>query len=111
MADRDVPLEISPATLAAWLAAPSPPLVVDVREPWEVGICALPGSLNVPLGELPARLAELPSDRRLVLLCHHGMRSMQATAWLRRQGRDAATNLAGGIDAWAETVEPGMARY
>lgn len=106
-----LPLEIEPATLARWLAEPAPPLLLDVREPWEVAICALAGSLNVPLGELPERLAEVPDDRAVVVLCHHGVRSLSATNWLRAQGRRASANLAGGIDAWARLVDPAMATY
>ena len=85
--------------------------VLDVREPWETGICALEGSLKIPMGQIPARLAELPRDEILVVVCHHGQRSLQVALWLRGQGFARATSLAGGIDAWAAAQAPDMARY
>ena len=85
--------------------------IVDVREPWEREICALPDSAGIPLGELPQRLKELPEGDTLVLICHHGVRSLQAVAWLRRNGFDGAVSLRGGIDAWATEVDPEMGRY
>ncbi|HEY6419947.1 MAG TPA: rhodanese-like domain-containing protein, partial [Candidatus Binataceae bacterium] len=63
------------------------------------------------LGELPQRLKELPEGDTLVLICHHGVRSLQAAAWLRRNAFDGAVSLWGGIDAWATEVDPGMGRY
>jgi len=85
--------------------------VLDVREPWEVAICAIAGSINVPLSTLPQNLSRLPEQGPLVVLCHHGMRSMQAVAWLRQNGFENATNLQGGIDAWARQVDTSMATY
>lgn len=85
--------------------------VLDVREPWEVEICSLAGSIHVPLRLLPEQLERLNPERPLVVLCHHGMRSLQAVMWLRRNGFDRATNLAGGIDAWADRIDRSMARY
>lgn len=93
------------------LQSPNPPLVLDVREPWEQAVCALPGSLMVPMGQLPARLGALPRDRPFVVLCHHGVRSWHATGWLRRNGFDNAVNLRGGIDAWARRIDRGMSIY
>jgi rhodanese-related sulfurtransferase len=85
--------------------------LLDVREPWEVEICRLPGSINIPLAQLPGRVDVLPRDGMLVVLCHHGMRSQQATHWLRANGIANAVNLAGGIDAWARVIDPGMRTY
>ncbi|MFI4986876.1 MAG: rhodanese-like domain-containing protein [Alphaproteobacteria bacterium] len=85
--------------------------IIDVREPWEREICMLSGSIGIPLAELAERLDELPEAGTLVLLCHHGVRSLQAATWLRRQGFEHAVSLQGGIDAWASEVEPGMRRY
>ena len=105
--------QIAPADLAAWRADASreAPALVDVREPWEYERCHIDGAKLVPLQELPARLGELPKDRDLVLVCHHGGRSLQAAGWLARNGFLRVHNLAGGIDAWARTVDTGMARY
>ncbi len=85
--------------------------VFDVREPWETGICALEGSLKIPMGQIPARLAALPRDDILVVVCHHGQRSLQVALWLRGQGFAGATSLAGGLDTWAADQAPDMARY
>jgi rhodanese-related sulfurtransferase len=85
--------------------------VLDVREPWEIEICSLPGALAIPLHSLPARIGEVPTDQPLVVVCHHGMRSLQAVVWLHRSGLDNAVNLGGGIDAWAREIEPSMGVY
>ncbi len=111
MMDEELPLEIGVEDLNGWLRAGRTVTVVDVREPWERDICALVPSAAIPLRDLPARVAELPRDCALVLLCHHGGRSAQATMWLRRQGYDNAINLEGGIDAWARRIDPTMKVY
>jgi rhodanese-related sulfurtransferase len=85
--------------------------LLDVREPWELEICRIEGALSIPLQQLPARAAELPGDRPLVVFCHFGGRSGQAVAWLRRSGNDQAINLAGGIDAWAREIDRTMETY
>ncbi|WP_035708481.1 rhodanese-like domain-containing protein [Niveispirillum irakense] len=85
--------------------------LLDVREGWEVELCAIDGSLHIPLGQLLASVSSLPRDRDLAVLCHHGMRSAHATAWLRAQGFDRAVNIAGGIDAWARRIDPSMKVY
>ncbi|HEX6979359.1 MAG TPA: rhodanese-like domain-containing protein [Alphaproteobacteria bacterium] len=104
-------LEIDVEELDAMRRAGRNVTVLDVREPWEVEICAIAGSINIPLGLLPQSVGRLPADVPLVVLCHHGMRSMQAVAWLRRQGLDNAVNLRGGIDAWARRIDLNMATY
>lgn len=85
--------------------------LLDVRETWETEICTIDGSINVPLGTLPENIARLPQEEPLVVVCHHGARSMQAVMWLRAHGFKNAVNLRGGIDAWARTVDPAMATY
>ena len=105
------PLEIDPTALAAMRDSGQALQLLDVREGWEFEICSIAGSLNIPMGQVPGRAGELARDRPLVVLCHHGGRSMQVTRWLRSQGFDQATNLAGGIDVWARQIEPGMATY
>ena len=104
---------LTPVELAAWLAdtAREAPVVVDVREPWEVERCRIEGSRAIPLRELPAKAADLPQDRDLVLVCHHGGRSAQAAMWLTRNGYTRVHNLEGGVEAWAVTVDPRMPRY
>jgi rhodanese-related sulfurtransferase len=105
------PLEIDPADLVALRAQPGAAALLDVREPWELEICALPDARHLPLGTLPGRAAELPADRTLVVICHHGQRSLLAARHLRQTGLPRATSLRGGLDAWAREVDPAMARY
>ncbi len=105
------PLEIDVLTLRQRLDSADAPAILDVREAWEVEIAALDGIVAIPLGELMRRFQELPRDRPLAVMCHHGGRSAQATAWLRGQGFDKAMNVAGGIDAWSRSVDPALPRY
>lgn len=105
------PPEISVAELDAWRKSGRDIAVLDVREGWEVATVSLPDTVNIPMQQVPQRVAELPRDKPLVVMCHHGGRSRQVTGWLRQNGFAQATNLAGGIHAWAEQVEPGMATY
>ena len=88
--------QLSPAELSAWRDDPvrEPPLVVDVREPWETGICRIDGSQCVPLAQLPASLGLLPRERDIVLVCHHGVRSLHAGMWLRTRVSSASTTCA-----------------
>lgn len=105
------PLEIDVATLADWRAAGRPHAVLDVREPWEVAVAPFPGARALPMRELPARVAELPRDAPLVVLCHHGSRSLSVTYWLRAQGFAEAINLRGGIDAWSSQIDASVPVY
>lgn len=87
-----------------------PHTLLDVREPDEFACCALADSLHVPMQSVPAHLEHLPRDRPVVVMCHHGVRSLHVAAYLRQAGLDA-WNLAGGIDAWAREVDPELPRY
>ena len=105
--------QLSAADLAAWLADPGRPApqLLDVREPWEVGVCSLPGAVTIPMGRIPAATGELDPDRPVVCYCHHGMRSLQVAAFLARRGVEDVWNLSGGIDAWAREVDPSCPVY
>jgi rhodanese-related sulfurtransferase len=105
--------QLSPRDVVAWRtdASREPPLLVDVREPWEFEHCSIDGSVLIPLQSLPGRVGELPRDRDLVLVCHHGNRSQRAAVWLRQSGYPRVNNLAGGVLAWADDVDPQMPRY
>lgn len=107
----DAPAAMSVEELAQRRRSGESLAVLDVREPWELRICRLPDSLAVPLAALPGHLGELPRDGALVVLCHHGVRSAHAVEWLRANGFDNAVNLDGGIDAWAQRVDPAMGTY
>ncbi len=87
------------------------PLVLDVREPWEVSICAVPGSRHIPMRQVPAQLHDLPQEHAIIVLCHHGHRSLHVADFLVRHGYDNVYNLHGGIDAWAREIDPTMSRY
>jgi adenylyltransferase/sulfurtransferase len=102
--------EITPEALRAQLDAPGAPVLLDVRDPWEHALAALPGAQLIPLDQLEWRVDEIRPDRAVVVYCHHGLRSAAAVQWLRAQGIPAV-NLAGGIDAWAVRVDPGVPRY
>ena len=103
------------ALAEAQAATAAPLLVLDVREPWEVGVAAiaLPAATTrfVPMSQVPARLGELDPAQPVLCICHHGARSAQVVAFLERMGFASAYNLAGGIDAWSRDVDPGVAPY
>ena len=86
-------------------------VLIDVREPWELNVCAIPGAVSIPMRAIPARYPELSKDAELVLMCHHGVRSQQVAYFLERQGFTKLNNLAGGIAAWARDVDPKMPTY
>ena len=86
-------------------------LLVDVREPNEVAICAIAGSRRIPMQQIPGQLKDLPRDQMILVHCHHGGRSLRVTQFLRANGFTQVSNVAGGIDTWAELIDPTLARY
>lgn len=102
--------QISPQTLQQQLNS-TQPVIVDVREDWEYAQAHLPGSVHIPMGQIPARFSELDAKQPVVVVCHHGMRSLQVAQYLEKKGFASVSNLAGGVDAWAEQVDPSMPRY
>jgi len=108
--EMDVPT-ISPTELRARLDRKEKFVLVDVREPFEYEICSIPGSKLIPLGELPARLSELDSADDIVLHCKVGGRSAKALKVLQEAGFRKLSNLRGGIDAWADEVDPSVPKY
>lgn len=86
-------------------------VLIDVREPWELNVCSLPGAVSVPMRAIPARYLELPRDTEIALLCHHGVRSQQVALYLERMGFDKLNNVVGGIAAWARDIDPKMPTY
>jgi rhodanese-related sulfurtransferase len=105
--------QLSPAGLKSWLADGdrSAPFLLDVREPWEYARCHIDGAQSLPMAAVPTRLAELPVDQEIVVICHHGGRSQQIALLLERSGFDRVHNLQGGVHAWALQVDPTMPRY
>ena len=104
---------ITPAELKAWLEdeARESPVVIDVREEWEHARVHVDGSLHMPMQMVPTRVGELESGQAYVLMCHHGMRSYQVARFLEHHGFDRLYNLSGGIDAWANEIDPTLPRY
>ena len=102
--------EISPPDLKRRLDAGDAPAILDVRDPWEHELAAIPGARLIPMDQLQGRVDELDREREIVVHCHHGQRSAAVVQWLRRQGIPAV-NLAGGIDGWAVEVDPTLRRY
>jgi rhodanese-related sulfurtransferase len=103
--------QITPVELKQRLDAADAPFLLDVREPREFDYCHVEGSVLIPMAELPQRAAELPTDREIVAICHHGVRSFQAAEFLRQNFGLDVTNLEGGIAAWAQEVDPAMKQY
>jgi rhodanese-related sulfurtransferase len=121
--------QIDPTAFDAWkaratreeaLAQPGAlPVVLDVREPWEVQTATIQADgfalMAVPMRELPGRLAELKenlgTDRPIACLCHHGMRSQQVAHFLEQSGFTEVVNIQGGIDAWSAQRDPAVPRY
>ena len=112
MSTPDVPLEVSVAEANRLRqSAPERTLIIDVREPFELAICQVEGAEHIPMRQIPEQVDALPRDKHLLILCHSGGRSYRVTEFLRARGFSAVSNVAGGIDAWAEEIEPGLARY
>jgi len=105
--------ELSPRQVQTMREGGEAHVLIDCRTEQEFAIAAIEGATLIPLHEAGARLEELKqlATQRVVIYCHHGMRSLQLASFLRQQGVSDAYSLAGGIDAWAMSVEPGMRRY
>jgi len=103
--------EVTAAALAKELAGAAPPFVLDVREPHEFQIGRIPGAVLIPLGELPKRLDELDRGADIVAQCRSGVRSLKAAKLLKEAGFPRVRNLAGGILAWSDQVDPSVPKY
>ena len=103
--------DISPQHLQARLDGSDRPVLVDVRDAWETKLCRLENALHIPMEEFELRAEELSPDDDIVVYCHHGVRSAAVADYLRRLGFPRVRNLAGGLDAWASTVDRTMRRY
>ncbi len=102
--------ELSVNELKGKLDRKQPITVLDVREPSEFQICNI-GGLLIPLGVLPLRLNELDPESEIAVICHHGNRSRWAVDFLHQRGYSRAKNVTGGIEAWANSVDPSLRRY
>ncbi len=104
-------MEISPQDLKARMDRREAPMLLDVRDDWETRLCQLPNALHIPIDEIEARADELDPDEELVVYCHQGVRSAAVVEYLRQRGFKNVKNLAGGLDAWARSVDSSMRRY
>ena len=103
--------QLTPQQVQDCLKKQPAPLLLDVREEDEVRLCALQGSLHIPMNLIPLRHNELPDDVPIIVYCHHGIRSLNVARYLAHVGFKNVANLQGGIDAWARQIDPTMARY
>ncbi|KKB63945.1 sulfurtransferase [Robbsia andropogonis] len=105
--------QLAPAALAERLADASrpAPVLLDVREPWEIQTVALPNIVAIPMNQIPVRIDELDPEAEIVCICHHGGRSAQVAMFLGSRGFTRLHNLQGGMDAYARTVDPSLPTY
>lgn len=108
---KESPLEISVTQAHQQLSSAQPPLLIDVREPDEHAIGHVAQARLIPLADIPNQLSNIPQNLPVLIICHHGGRSMRATQFLRSKGYALATNIKGGIDAWSLQVDPQIPRY
>ncbi len=87
------------------------PLLLDVRQPWEMDICKIENSLFIPMSQISAKIDSLDAERETVVICHHGIRSRSVGRYLEHAGFSNIINLSGGVDQWAKTVDKQMATY
>ncbi|HEX4379409.1 MAG TPA: rhodanese-like domain-containing protein [Candidatus Acidoferrum sp.] len=104
-------LEIAPSELKQTLDRGEKVLLIDVREVWEHGLTHIDGAKLIPMGSVPANLQSIDSGEPVVCYCHHGMRSLDVTVWLRAQGVENVRSLAGGIDRWSLEIDNKVPRY
>jgi len=104
--------EISAEEVKSKLDAREAFTLLDVREPWEFETAKIAGAKLMPMGDVPSRAhQELDPDDHIVVMCHHGVRSMNVTAWLRERGFEKAQSMRGGIDAWSRRVDGSVPVY
>ena len=103
--------DLPPQQLKRRLDAGEPLRLLDVREPWECAIARLPGSVNIPLGEITSRWQELDAESEIIVVCKAGSRSRRVAQFLSAQGFGRVANLSGGIDAWTRDIDPSLPSY
>lgn len=106
-----VPGQIEPAEVKRWLDAGRDFVLLDCRDPEEVRFAAVPGALNIPMGDIPGRLPQLDPEKETVVLCHRGVRSQSVAQFLAEQDFDRVHSMRGGIDAWSLEIDPAVPRY
>ena len=113
--DASATMEITPEAVAEWISLPREerPKLIDCREEDELAICRIAGNEWIPLGLFPGAREKLlaRNERGVVVYCHHGVRSLRATHFLRSIGVENAFSMSGGIEAWSDRIDPEVARY
>ncbi len=104
-------LEVTPREVKERLEKGEKFLFLDVREPWEHGTAKIEGATLIPMREIPANCERIAEAGDVVVFCHHGIRSLDVTVWLRGQGVEMARSMKGGIERWAVEIDPTVARY
>ncbi len=104
--------EIDPEDVKARRESGAKFTLLDVREPWEFETARIEGAVLIPMNQIPLRARqELDANEHIVVLCHHGVRSMNVTFWMRQNGFERVQSMAGGIDAWSRCVDAGVPKY
>jgi len=103
-------IEIAPQEVDQMRKSGADVVLIDVREPWEHSTARIEGSTLIPMRQVQERVSEIPTDKPVVVHCHHGGRSLQVVRWLRQNGIEAH-NMTGGIDRWSVEVDPNVPRY
>jgi rhodanese-related sulfurtransferase len=103
--------ELTPQELRHLQEGKAQLIVLDVREPWERQTASIAGSQHIPMADVPSRLQELDPEEHIVVYCHHGVRSLSVTDWLRKQGYENVQSMTGGIDKWSIEIDPKVPRY
>ena len=105
------PIQLAPKDLLARVESGELWQLLDVREPWEIDIASVAGTLKIPMADVPARYDELPADTGIAVLCHSGVRSDRVASWLADNGVESVANIVGGIDAWSRDIDSAIPRY
>jgi rhodanese-related sulfurtransferase len=107
-------MEVTPAEVKHWLDAGQPIALIDVREPFEHAVARIDGADLIPMNTVPDRVDEIrekAAAARVIVICHHGVRSLNVVHWLRRQGVENTWSMEGGIDLWSLAIDPAVPRY
>ena len=107
----ELPMEITPAEVSTLLKSGVPLRLIDVREPEEHAICHIEGATLIPMRSVPQHVQELDDESRLIVFCHHGVRSLSVVDWLRRNGVESCQSMSGGIDLWSRQIDASVPRY
>jgi rhodanese-related sulfurtransferase len=107
-------MEMTPEEVKNALDSGSPLTLIDVREPFEHAVARIEGADLIPMNTVPDRVEEIRQKAAaapVIVICHHGVRSLNVVHWLRRQGVENTWSMAGGIDLWSLAIDPAVPRY